>query len=479
VTEEQPEEKPSPEPGDQGALWSGRFARGPHPEMMAFTSSIATDLRLLPYDAAATKAHARVLVKAGLLNPADLDALDKVCDDLVDAWSRGELVPGPDDEDVHTLVERALTERLGQVGRRIHAGRSRNDLVATDLRLWCKDAAGRVIDALARLVEVMAGFAEGHKETWMPGYTHLQRGQPVSLAFHMLAHGFAFVRDVGRFRAAHDGADVSALGAGALAGNTLGLEPDIAATELGFDATFANAMDTVSDRDFAADLLYAAALCGVHLSRLAEEIVLWSSPEFGFVRISDEWSTGSSMMPQKRNPDVAELTRGRAASGIGDLTGFLALLKGIPLAYDRDLQEDKEVLFRAVDRIEGAITATTHLLGAIRLDKQRMAEAATGGAAWATDVAEALVLRGVPFRDAHEAVGGLVAALEEHGLDLSDAPPRLLRDHHPLLGEGRLPSTDPGESVRRRSGPGGPAPERVDEQIGQLRAALDAARGAR
>jgi argininosuccinate lyase len=410
-----------PDEGRRGALWSGRFQRGPHPEMMAFTASIGTDLRLLPYDAAATKAHARVLVKAGFLNPADLPALDKVCDELVDRWSRGELVPGPDDEDVHTLVERALTDRLGGVGRRIHAGRSRNDLVATDLRLWCKDAAARLIDSLAQLVEVTASFAEAHKETWMPGYTHLQRGQPVSLAFHMLAHGFAFVRDARRFRSAYEAADVGALGAGALAGNTLGLEPEVAAAELGFEATFANAMDAVSDRDFAADLLYAAALCGVHLSRLAEEIVLWSSAEFGFVRMADEWSTGSSMMPQKRNPDVAELARGRSAAGVADLGGFLALLKGLPLAYDRDLQEDKEYLFRAVDRVEGAVAAITALLGAIRLDKERMAEAAGGGAAWATDVAEALVLRGVPFRDAHEAVGRLVADLEQRGIELADA----------------------------------------------------------
>jgi argininosuccinate lyase len=446
--------------------------------MMAFTSSIGTDLRLLPYDAAATKAHARVLVKAGFLNPADLDALDKVCDDLVDRWSRGELVPGPDDEDVHTLVERALTERLGGVGRRIHAGRSRNDLVATDLRLWCKDAAARLVDSVSGLVEVIVAFAEGQKETWMPGYTHLQRGQPISLAFHMLAHGFALVRDVARFRAAYEAADVGTLGAGALAGNTLGLDPDVAAAELGFDATFVNAMDAVSDRDFAVDLVYAAALYGVHLSRLGEEIVLWSSSEFGFVTISDEWSTGSSMMPQKRNPDVAELTRGRSAAAIADLAGLLALLKALPLAYDRDLQEDKEYLFRALDRAEAATVAMTRLLGAMRLDKERMAEAAAGGSAWATDLAEALVVRGVPFRDAHEAVGGLVADLEERGIDLANAPRSVLRDHHPLLADTPLPSLDPAAGVARRSGHGGPAPERVDEQIDQLRRRLARSRGA-
>jgi argininosuccinate lyase len=440
--------------------------------MMAFTASIDTDMRLLPYDAAATKAHARVLVRAGFLNPADLDALDKVCDDLVDRWERGELVPGPDDEDVHTLVERALTDRLGGVGRRIHAGRSRNDLVATDLRLWCKDAAAGIIDALAGLIDVVAAFAEGHKETLMPGYTHLQRGQPITLAFHMLAHGFAFARDAQRFRAAYDAANVSPLGAGALAGNTLGLDPTIGAGELDFADVFENALDAVSDRDFASDLLYAGALCAVHLSRLGEELVLWTSSEFGFARIADDWSTGSSMMPQKRNPDVAELVRGRSAGAIADLTGFLALLKALPLAYDRDLQEDKGYVFRAVDRVSASIAAMTGLLGAIRLDKERMAEAASGGASWATDLAEALVLRGVPFRDAHEAVGGLVGELETRGLDLADAPPSMLRNHHPLLGEGGVPFVAPVETVRRRNGPGGPAPDRIDEQIARLRALL-------
>lgn len=461
---------PSGKPGEM--LWGGRFARGPHPDMMAFTESIATDIRLLPYDVAATKAHARVLVKAGFLDAGDLDALDDVCDDLVTQWSKGELVPAPGDEDVHTLVERVLTERLGEVGRRIHAGRSRNDLVATDLRLWCRDAAALMIDRLAGLTERIAAFARAHQETVMPGYTHLQRAQPVSFAFHMLAHGFAFARDAGRFRAAHDAADVSALGAGALAGNTLQLDPAVAAAELDFAATFANAMDAVSDRDFAADLLYAIALCGVHLSRLAEEIVLWTSSEFGFARIADDWSTGSSMMPQKRNPDVAELVRGRAAGGISDLNGLLIVLKALPLAYDRDLQEDKEYLFRALDRVEGAVGATTSLLGAIRLDKDRMVRAASGGAAWATDLAELLVGRGVPFREAHGVAGGVVADLEARGLELSDAPEDFLPGHHPLLRPEDAAIAEPLEGLRRRSSLGGPAPERVDEQIGRLRALL-------
>jgi argininosuccinate lyase len=470
---------PDEEADGSSALWGGRFQRGPHPEMIALTSSIDTDIRLLPHDVAATKAHARVLVKAGLLDAGDLDAIDDVCDELVGRWRRGELVPAPGDEDVHTLVERTLTEKLGEIGKRIHAGRSRNDLVATDLRLWCKDAAGRAIDLLGELIQTIASFAGAHKETVMPGYTHLQRAQPVSLAFHMLAHGFALVRDVERFRAAHAAADVSALGAGALAGNTLELDPSIAAGELGFEDVFANAMDAVSDRDFASDLLYASALCGVHLSRLAEELVMWTSSEFGFARIADDWSTGSSMMPQKRNPDVAELVRGRAAGGISDLNGLLVLLKGLPLAYDRDLQEDKEYVFRALDRIESSIVAMTRLLGALRLDKDRMVRAATGGAAWATDLAEALVIRGVPFRDAHEAVGGLVADLESQGVALADAPPELLARHHPLLRPSDRAAADPLASLKGRSSPGGAAPERVDEQIAALMHTLGAVRSPR
>lgn len=459
-------------------LWGGRFGRGPHPAMMAFTSSIATDVRLLPHDVAATKAHARVLVEAGLFEPDDLPALDGVLDDLVARWERGELVPSASDEDVHSLVEREVTEALGEPGRRIHAGRSRNDLVATDLRLWCKDAAGRAVDALSALVDVICSFAGAHAETVMPGYTHLQRAQPISLAFHMLAHGFAFARDARRFGLAHDTADVSALGAGALAGNTLGLEPRVAADHLGFGGVFDNAMDAVSDRDFAADLLYAAALCGVHLSRLAEEIVLWTSSEFGFARIADDWSTGSSMMPQKRNPDVAELVRGRAAGGVSDLAGLLILLKGLPLAYDRDLQEDKEYVFTALDRVAASIEAMTGLLRAIRLDKDRMARAASGGAAWATDLAEALVSRGVPFRDAHEAVGGLVTDLEREGVALVDAPAELLARHHALLEPSDRDAADPFESIRARSSPGGSAPARVDDQIARLGAQMAAVRAA-
>ncbi|MEA2487595.1 MAG: argininosuccinate lyase, partial [Actinomycetota bacterium] len=275
--------------------WDGRFERGPHPSMFAFTRSIDVDLRLLPYDLAATKAHARTLVAAGLIAREDLSSIDAECDELAARYERGEPLAAANDEDVHSLVERILTERLGDTGARIHAGRSRNDLVATDLRLWCRDASAGLLDAVTRLIETIATFAEGQIDTLVPGYTHLQRAQPVSIAFHFLAHGFALSRDAARFRSAYEAADVSPLGAGALAGTTLPLDATVAARELGFGRVFDNAMDAVSDRDFASDLVYAASLCCLHLSRLAEEIVLWSSAEFGFVRLADEWSTGSSM----------------------------------------------------------------------------------------------------------------------------------------------------------------------------------------
>jgi argininosuccinate lyase len=453
-------------------LWSGRFERGPHPDMMALTSSIATDIRLLGHDAAATKAHARVLLDAGLLEKEDVEAIDGALDELVEDWEGGRLVPDPSDEDVHSLVERVLTDRLGDVGKRIHAGRSRNDLVATDLRMWSRDASRALVEDLRALLQVIADLGDSEADTLMPGYTHVQRGQPVSFGFHMLAHGFALLRDVRRFRHAHESADTSALGAGALAGNTLGLDPTVAADALSFSGVFDNAMDAVSDRDFATDLLYACAMCSVHLSRLAEELVLWSSSEFGFIRIADDWSTGSSMMPQKRNPDMAELIRGRAAGAVSDLNGLLVLLKGLPLAYDRDLQEDKEFLFRSFDRTSGAVRGMTGMLGAMTLDKERLAAAAAGGASWATDLAEALVGRGVPFRTAHDAAGKLVTTLEARGMDLSDADLALLRDHHQQFEQDDLGFADPATSVAARASRGGTSPAEVRSQAARLRSHL-------
>ena len=447
-------------------MWGGRFGAGPDPEMFALTQSVDVDIALLGADAAATKAHARVLAKVDLLSADEVSAIDGVLDELVRQWRVGEVVPAPEDEDVHSLVERTLIQTLGETGRKIHAGRSRNDLVATDVRLYSKDAAAALGDAVRKLISVLADRAEAHTETVMPGFTHVQPAQPVSVGFHLAAHGFAFLRDLDRIERAGKSADVSVLGAGALAGTTLSLDATVATAELGFGGTFDNAMDAVSDRDFVCDLLYAMSLLGVHLSRLAEEIVLWATPAFGFARVPDEWSTGSSMMPQKRNPDMAELIRGRAAPAIGDLNSMLVLLKGLPLAYDRDLQEDKELLFRSVDRALGCVQGMTAMIEGLKFDEARLAAAAEEGAMWATDLAEILVTRGVPFREAHEVVGGVVAVLENAGTVLDD---EILGGVHDAFVPGDAALVDPDRGMRARISHGATAPARVAEQIEALR----------
>lgn len=465
-----------PEPGANPMPWAGRFTTGPDPALNRLTSSMAIDIRLLEHDIAATVAHAHTLRAAGLLDEAQVAAIGGACESIVGEFRSGSLSPDGADEDVHSLVERLLTERLGDTGARIHAGRSRNDLVATDLRLWCKHEAGTTARMTAGLIDGLVSVAEGHIATVMPGYTHLQRAQPVTLAFHAGAHAFALARDGRRFLEARRAADVSVLGAGALAGTTLPLEPSVAAAELGVERIFDNAMDAVSDRDFAMDFVYACAVCGVHLSRLAEEVVQWTSSEFSFARLADEWSTGSSMMPQKRNPDPAELTRGRAAGAIADLTGLLALVKGLPLSYNRDLQEDKSFVFAAGDRTKKSLEITTAVIGALRFDEGRMGEAAGQGAMWATDLAERLVGRGVPFRAAYEATGRLVAALEESGLELGAAPVELLKSIHPRFEQGDVAVADPSLGVSARTSHGGPAPARVEEQLTTLRGAAEALR---
>lgn len=457
-------------------LWSGRFRSEPNPSLTRLTASIGLDLRLLEHDVAATMAHARTLSAAGLLGGDDVASIDAACAEIVREVRSGACEPGAGDEDVHSMVERLLTERLGDTGARIHAGRSRNDLVATDLRLWCKREAAETAAMIGDLIDALVAVAGRHTSTVMPGYTHLQRAQPVSLAFQLCAHGFALERDGRRFIAARRAADVCCLGAGALAGTTLELDPSVAAAELGFEEVFDNAMDAVADRDFAMDFIYACAVCGVHLSRLAEEIVLWTSSEFAFARLADEWSTGSSMMPQKRNPDPVELVRGRAAGAIADLTGLLTLVKALPLAYNRDLQEDKTFLFAAGDRMKMSLEAMTAVVGALSFDDSRLLEASGQAAMWATDLAERLVARGVPFRAAHDATGRLVAALEVEEMDLADAPGELLTDHHRALEPGDVEVADPAVGLTARRNHGGPAPARVAEQLERLEKAAAALR---
>jgi len=382
-------------------LWAGRLAGGLDPVVLDFTASLAVDRRLLPHDLRASSVHVRMLVRQGLIETVEGE---RICE----ALERVEIEPDAGDEDVHSAIERLL----GDLGPRVHAGRSRNDQVQTAMRLWAKDACAQAIAGVRELAGTLLDQADRAGGAVLPGYTHGQRAQPVWLAHHFAAHAWALVRDGRRFAAVREAADVSPLGAGALAGSSLPLDPDWAAEQLGFARRFENSLDAVSDRDYVAGLCYASALCMVHLSRLAEELVLWTSAEYGFAELDDRAATGSSMMPQKKNPDAAELTRGKAGSAIGRLAGLLATLKGLPLAYNRDLQEDKRAAFDQIDDLLGALAAMRVCIAGLSVDRERMAAAANDGTTVATDVAEELVRGGMPFRRAHAEVAARVAAGE-------------------------------------------------------------------
>jgi len=452
-------------------LWHGRFERPPADELLAYTVSLPFDRRLWRQDIRGSQAHVRGLGRAGLLTDdevvAVLAALDQVAAEL--AEDRFTFVPT--DEDIHTAVERRVTELAGAAGARLHTGRSRNDQVATDLRLWCKDELPGVAARVIGLQQVLLDRAVEAGETYLPGYTHLQRAQPVLLAHHLLAHGWALARDVDRLLVTVERLDVSPLGAGALAGSSLPLDPAGTAADLGFAAVFENSLDAVSDRDFVAEALFDLALVSIHLSRIGEEWVLWTSDELGFARLDDAYATGSSMLPQKKNPDIAELARGRAGRVVGDLTGLLVTLKGLPLAYNRDLQEDKEPLFDAVDQVSLALGALTGMIATATFVPERMQAAADTPAAAATDLAEWLVERGTPFRDAHAVVGVLVRrSLAGEGA-LGD-----LVAAHPDLGPDAAALVAPGVAVRRRTTPGGAGPGPVSVQMQRFATTLDAAR---
>ncbi len=390
-------------------LWGGRFSKDPAAEMIAFTSSIGFDIRLIHLDCAVLAAHGRALARAGVIEEKEAIAAAEALKDVAEDIASGEFPVSPSDEDVHSAVERALLERLPDVAPKIRAGLSRNDRISAAFRLWVIDAAGDITARLGGLIETLRSVAARHPDAVLPGYTHLQRAQPVRLADHLDAHADALARDADRMADAADRADASPLGAGALAGTTLPIDRDAVAQDLGFEGVIWNTLDAVSARDFAAEFLAAAAICGVHLSRVAEEVVLWTTAEFGFAELDDAFATGSSLMPHKKNPDVAELVRGKSGRLIGNLAGLLATLKGLPLAYNRDLQEDKEPVFDSADTLGNMISALDGLIGTLRLNTDRMAEAAGDWTLRATALAEELVRRGVPFRDAHEAVGKLVS----------------------------------------------------------------------
>jgi argininosuccinate lyase len=427
---------------------------------MAFTSSLSFDRRLAADDLTGTAAHVRGLERVGILDGEEttllLEALERTGEEL----QSGQFVFESTDEDIHTAIERRVTEIAGEVGAKVHTGRSRNDQVATALRLYVRRELKAVAHGVLSLQEVLRQRAVEAGDAYLPGYTHMQRAQPVLLAHHLLSHGWALARDVDRLVQTTDRLDVSPLGAGALAGSSLPLDPDGVAADLGFASRFENSLDAVSDRDFVAEALFDIALLAVHLSRLGEEIVIFSTEEFGFLKLDDAWATGSSMLPQKKNPDIAELARGKTGRLIGHLTGFLATLKGLPLAYNRDLQEDKEPLFDALDQICRALSALRGLIETSTFDIERMQQAADGGFTATVDLVEWLVGKGVPFRKAHGLVGGLVRdSLQRH------VPFAELVESHPDLGLEASALLEPGATVHRRSTPGGAGPEAVAEQL--------------
>ncbi len=449
-------------------LWHGRFAGSPSEALQALNDSLPFDQRMFREDIAGSRAHVRMLCDVGLFTEAERDGVLAALDTVEQEIESGSFDFQVNDEDIHTAVERRVTE-LKPAGAKMHTGRSRNDQVATDLRLWTRSAIDEVLDLIERLQRTLLAHAEQAGDAYLPGYTHLQQAQPVTLSHHLLAHGWALARDAERLVDARKRTNVSVLGAGALAGSSLPIDPEKSAAYLGFDAVFDNSLDGVADRDFVAEALFALSLLGVHLSRIGEEWILWASTEFGFVTLDDGFSTGSSMMPQKKNPDIAELARGKAGRLIGHLTGFLTTLKGLPLTYNKDMQEDKEPLFDAVDTVRLTLLALDGMISTTTFNTEAMAAQAASPYAAATDLAEWLVARGMPFRDAHAVVGEKVrrALAGEGSL-------RELVAADPQLGDEAAALLEPGVSVTRRTTRGGGSPAAVADQIKRFRARLDA-----
>jgi argininosuccinate lyase len=459
------------------SLWGGRFESGPAEAMARLSLSTHFDWRLAPYDIAGSRAHARVLHAAGLLTDEELAGMQKALDELLADVESGAFTPVLEDEDVHTALERGLIDRAGaELGGKLRAGRSRNDQVATLFRMWLRDAARRVSAGVLDVVDALAAQSSTHFGAVMPGRTHLQSAQPVLLSHHLLAHAHSLLRDVDRLHDWDKRAAFSPYGSGALAGSSLGLDPAKVAADLGFYAPVENSIDGTASRDFAAEIAFVLAMISVNLSRIAEEIIIWTTAEFRFAVLDDAWSTGSSIMPQKKNPDVAELARGKSGRLIGNLAGLLATLKAQPLAYNRDLQEDKEPLFDSVEQLELLLPAFAGMVATLRFDVERMASLAPAGFTLATDIAEWLVRQGVPFRVAHEAAGACVRAAESRGVGLEE----LTDDEFAAISPSLTPDvrsvlTVEG-SIASRNAHGGTAPERVREQLDALLAKAAAAR---
>ena len=462
---------------NEGALWGGRFSGGPTEAMAALSKSTHFDWVLAPYDVLASQAHARVLHKANLLSDEDFDTLIAGLQKLGKDVADGSFGPEPSDEDVHGAMERGLIDRVGpEAGGRLRAGRSRNDQVATLFRMWLRDAIRDITAGVLDVVDALVAQCDRHPEAIMPGKTHFQAAQPVLLAHQLLAHAHPLLRDVQRFQDLDKRLAVSPYGSGALAGSSLALDPEAIAEELGFDSAADNSIDATSSRDFASEAAFVFAQVAVDLSRLAEEVIAWSTPEFGYVTLADEWSTGSSIMPQKKNPDVAELMRGKTGRLIGNATGLLATLKAMPLAYNRDLQEDKEPIADSVAQLNLLLPAMAGLVDTLTFHPERLRELAPAGFTLATDLAEWMVRQGVPFRVAHEASGSCVRIAESRGVDLVDLTDEELAGvHTALTPEVREVLTIDG-AVASRATRGGTAGVRVAEQKERVREASSADR---
>ena len=456
---------------DRRPLWGGRFDASPAEAFERLNASIPFDVRLAPYDVRGSISHARMLGERGIVTREESEELVRGLRAVLEEVESGRFSWALADEDVHTAVERRLKEIVGDVALKLHTGRSRNDQVALDLHLFVWDAAEGIRKGLLETMRALVEVAEAHWDLILPGYTHLQRAQPILLSHHLLAHFWAFERDIKRLDAARKAANVSPLGAAALGGTPHPIDPGFTAAELDMEP-LVNSLDAVSERDFALDLLYACAVLGVHLSRLGEEWVLWTSAEFGFARLDDAYSSGSSIMPQKKNPDAYELMRGKAGRLIGNLNALLIALKGLPLGYSKDLQEDKEPLFDSVDSILSVLAVLPEMLRTASFDSARMAETA-GGFVLATELADYLTAQGVPFREAHRAVGRLVRQCEEAGISLEEASAEELAAAHPALAD--LPRTllTPEGSIASKRSPGSTSRDSVEEQLRQAQKFLD------
>jgi argininosuccinate lyase len=454
--------------------WGGRFSKPLDAFVTEFGASLSVDRRMWEQDIRGSIAHARMLATQGIISAADADQIVLGLSEVRGELEAGHFQFSAADEDIHMAIERALVAKVGDAGRRLHTARSRNDQVALDARMYSKQAALALVAGANTLRGTLMRLADENFGVVMPGYTHLQKAQPVLLSHHLLAYFWMLTRDVERLRAAYTSADVLPLGSAALAGTTFPIDRDAVAVSLGFGAVSSNSLDAVSDRDFLVDLTYACTVAMVHLSRMCEELVLWSSDEFGFVVMDDSFSTGSSIMPQKKNPDFAELVRGKTGRVVGDLTALLVTLKGLPLAYNKDMQEDKEPVFDASDTLADCLRAVDGMLSTLHFDAARMRAGAGGGFMAATDLADYLAAHGVPFRDAHEVVGKLVLECERAGRTLQDLTLEQLRAASPSFGEDALAALDIDAVVSRRVSGGGTGHEAVRSQMSQAAAALAA-----